>query len=224
MTQWLDAADVARADVVGHSFGGGVAQMMLLQCPERIRRLVLVSSGGLGREIAVSLRMASLTFVVEHLGQPFMGPCTRLGVKATGDVLSREEVSRLCAMNTQRGSARAFARTVRDIIDWRGQRRTFFQRADELSTPLPPIAVLWGDRDAIIPFSHAEALASYVDGVRVTRFEACGHYPHHEQPGAFANALRDFLDSPARAACLRQPAANDTCIVASGQDARALEW
>ena len=63
--------------MVGHSFGGGVAQMMLLQCPERIRRMVLVSSGGLGREIAWSLRLASIPFVVEHLGQPFM----RLGTR-----------------------------------------------------------------------------------------------------------------------------------------------
>jgi len=42
MTHWLGVAGVRRGDVVGHSFGGGVAQMMLLQCPERIRRLVLV--------------------------------------------------------------------------------------------------------------------------------------------------------------------------------------
>jgi pimeloyl-ACP methyl ester carboxylesterase len=207
MARWLetvlDAAGVERADVVGHSFGGGVAQMMLLQCPERFRRVVLVSSGGLGREIAWSLRLASIPFVVEHLGQPLMRLGTRFAVKATGDVLSREDSARLGAMNAQRGSARAFARTVHDIIDWRGQRRCFFQRADELST-LPPIAVFWGDRDPVIPYSHAEALAQSVDGVSVTRFQACGHYPHHERPDAFVGALRDFLDSPeAPAAHLR---------------------
>jgi pimeloyl-ACP methyl ester carboxylesterase len=207
MARWLetvlDAGGVDRADIVGHSFGGGVAQMMLLRCPTRIRRLVLASSGGLGREIAWSLRLASIPFLVEHLGQPFMRLGTRFALKATGDVVSREDSARLAAMNAQRGSARAFARTVRDIIDWRGQRRCFFQRADELST-LPPIAVFWGDRDTVIPYSHAEALAQSVDGVRVTRFQACGHYPHHENPDAFVAALRDFLDSPeARAAHLR---------------------
>lgn len=46
MARWLETAGVDRADVVGHSFGGGVAQMMLLECAQRIRRLVLVSSGG----------------------------------------------------------------------------------------------------------------------------------------------------------------------------------
>ena len=192
---WLDTAGVARADVVGHSFGGGVAQMMLLQCPERIRRLVLVSSGGLGREIAVLFRLASIPLVVERLGQPFMGSFTRLVLRVTGDVISSGDVAQLSAMNAQRGSARAFGRTVHDLIDWRGQRQTFFQRADELSA-LPPIAVFWGDHDGVIPFAHAESLARFVDGVRVTRFEGCGHCPHHEKPDAFVAALDAFLDSP----------------------------
>jgi pimeloyl-ACP methyl ester carboxylesterase len=200
MALWLAAAGLERVDVVGHSYGGGVAQMMLLECPERIRRLVLVSSGGLGREVAVSLRLASTPFVVERLGQPFMKTGTKLALRATGDVRSRADVAQLSAMNARRGSARAFARTVRDVIGWRGQRQTFFQRASELSA-LPPIAVFWGDRDTVIPFSHAEALAKHVDGVHVTRFEGCGHYPHHEKPDAFAASLREFLDSrDARAA------------------------
>jgi pimeloyl-ACP methyl ester carboxylesterase len=193
--RWLDAAGIGRADVVGHSFGGGVAQMMLLECPEHIRRLVLVSSGGLGREITLSLRLASLPLVVERLGQPFMGPFTRLGLKAAGGVFSRDDAAHLSAMNAQSGSARAFARTVRDVIDWRGQRRTFFQRTDDLPT-LPPIAVFWGARDAVIPFAHAEALARSVDRVRVVRFEGCGHFPHHQEPHRLANEIRDFLDSP----------------------------
>jgi pimeloyl-ACP methyl ester carboxylesterase len=123
-----------------------------------------------------------------------MGPCTGLALKAAGDVLSSEDLAWLRSMNEQRGSARAFARTIRGIVDWRGQRHTFFQHVDELST-LPPIAVFWGDRDTVVPFSHAEALARSVDGVRITRFAGCGHYPHHEKPEAFADALRDFLDA-----------------------------
>jgi pimeloyl-ACP methyl ester carboxylesterase len=206
MAGWLDAAGLERADVVGHSFGGGVAQTMLLECPERIRRLVLESSGGLGREITFSLRLASIPLVVERLGQPFMGPGTRIALKATGDRVSKHEVARLSAMNAQSGSARAFARTVRDIIDWRGQRRSFFQRAGELGA-LPPISVFWGDRDDVIPIAHAEALAKSVDGVTVTRFAGCGHYPHHEEPALFVQALRDVLDAPAACAARIRSAA-----------------
>ncbi len=196
MARWFEALALDGVDVVGHSFGGGVAQVLLLECPGRVRRLALVSSGGLGREIAPTLRLAAIPFVVERLGQPFMGPGTRLALKATGDVLSNEEIRALGAMNAQRGSARAFARTVRDIIDWRGQRHTFFEHATELSH-LPAIAVLWGDRDSVIPPAHARALAGAVEGVRVVLFDGCGHYPHHEQPERFMLELRDFLDDPA---------------------------
>jgi pimeloyl-ACP methyl ester carboxylesterase len=206
MEGWLEAAGVARADVVGHSFGGGVAQMMLRRCPERIRRVVLVSSGGLGREVTIALRLASIPLVVERLGQPFMGPCTRLAMlalNAGGELFTRDDVAYLAAMNAQVGSARAFARTVHGIIDWRGQRHSFLKRFSELPCA-PPMAVFWGDQDTVIPFSHAEALARFLDGVRVTRFAACGHAPHLEQPDAFLTALQAFLDSPhAPAARLR---------------------
>src|SRR5215210_5381144 len=49
-----------RATVVGHSLGGGVAMQMAYQFPERVERLVLVSSGGLGREVNLLLRASVL--------------------------------------------------------------------------------------------------------------------------------------------------------------------
>jgi pimeloyl-ACP methyl ester carboxylesterase len=195
MARWLDVLGLDTIDLVGHSLGGGVAQVMLVECPERIRRLGLVSSGGLGREVAVALRLASIPYVIERFGQPFMGVATRLALKIGGDALSEEETARMCAMNRQDGSARAFARTVHDIIDWRGQRHTFFEGERELSR-LPSIAVFWGDCDAIIPIAHARALAAHVDGIRVVFFKGCGHYPHRQQPDAFVTALRAFLDDP----------------------------
>ena len=163
--RWLEALHLDTVDVVGHSFGGGVAQAMLLDCPERIRRLVLVSSGGLGREIALALRLATIPGVVEWFGQPFMGPGTRIALKATDRMLSTEEIGALSAMNARSGSARAFARTVHGIIDWRGQRQSFFERASEVDR-LPSIAAFWGDRDPIIPASHAQALVGRLLGGR----------------------------------------------------------
>jgi pimeloyl-ACP methyl ester carboxylesterase len=195
MARWIDAVGLEQVDVVGHSFGGGVAQTMLLECPDRIRRLVLVSSGGLGSEVALLLRLASIPYVVERLGQPFMGPCTRLTLQGLRDVIPDGYIEELTRMNAQEGSARAFARTVRDIIDWRGQRRTFYQRADELAG-LPPMALLWGNRDSIIPKTHATALTTFVEGVRLIVFDGCGHYLHHERPAPFVRAVRDFLDDP----------------------------
>jgi pimeloyl-ACP methyl ester carboxylesterase len=79
------------------------------------------------------------------------------------------------------------------VIDWRGQRRTFFQRSDELAE-IPPTAIFWGTRDSMIPAAHGKAFAESVGGVTFELFENCGHYLHCEQPANFVRALRAFLD------------------------------
>src|SRR6185436_8771065 len=143
IARWLEVVGVEKADIVGHSFGGGIAQMLLLECPERIRRLVLVAAGGLGKHVGWWLRLASIPHVVEHLGQPFMALGTRLALRDAHGGLRREDIAALSRLNSQAGSARAFARSVRDVVDWRGQRRNFFHRVNELKK-LPPVLILWG--------------------------------------------------------------------------------
>src|SRR5678815_5132280 len=56
----LGVLDVPRATVVGHSLGGGVAMQLAYQHPELCERLVLVASGGLGREVSWMLRFLTL--------------------------------------------------------------------------------------------------------------------------------------------------------------------
>jgi pimeloyl-ACP methyl ester carboxylesterase len=194
LARWIDALGVEEVDLVGHSLGGGIALALLAERRERIRRLVLAAPGGLGKEVSFVLRLASIPGVVEHFGQPFMSLGTRLALSGWRAKLPERHIPELCAMNATRGSARAFARTVRDLIDWRGQRHSFLRRAHEVDD-LPPIAVLWGDRDAIIPIKHGHALVEGIEGVRFTQLPGCGHYLHHDDPEAFATAVRDAVDA-----------------------------
>src|SRR4051812_13469737 len=60
VARWMEHLDLRDADVVGHSYGGGVAQWLLLKCRSRIQRLGLLASGGLGREVYPWLRLASV--------------------------------------------------------------------------------------------------------------------------------------------------------------------
>jgi pimeloyl-ACP methyl ester carboxylesterase len=195
IARWLEAVGLENADIVGHSFGGGVAQMLLLECPERIRRLVLVAAGGLGKSVGWWLRLASLPHVVEHLGQPFMALGTRLALRDARHGVTVEDIAALSKLNSQAGSARAFARSVRDVIDWRGQRRHFLHRVGEVKK-LPPLLVLWGSRDPLIPIEHGRAFADLMTGATFKEFAGCGHYLHNEQPEAFARTVREFLDDP----------------------------
>lgn len=193
IARWVDAMGLDEVDVVGHSYGGGVAQRLLLELPGRVRRLALVAPGGLGPEVGLGLRLLSLTRIVEHIGQPFMAPFTRLGLRMLGDVYDEDEIGWLAWTNARPGSARGLSRTVRDVIDWRGQTRHFLDRAHEVSA-LPPLALYWGTRDPVIPIRHAHRTTGLLDGVAVTQFE-CGHFPHREHADAFARAVVGFLDA-----------------------------
>ena len=192
---WLEALALQQVDVIGHSFGGGVAQMLLLHCPERVRRLVLVAAGGLGKGVGRWLRLASLPYVVEYLGQPFMPLGTHLALRHVKKGVSKADILELSRLNAQPGSARAFARSVRNVINWRGQKHNFFQRAHEIQN-LPAMLIVWGDGDTIIPIEQGRALLARLQGAHFEAFEHCGHYPHNEQPERFAAAVREFLDDP----------------------------
>lgn len=205
IARWLGMLGVERADVVGHSYGGGVAQWMLLEARDRVRRLGLVAAGGLGRSVHWALRLASLPAVVERAGQPFMGVGTRLALKLLGAGFAGHEARALTAMNARPGSARTLARTARDVIGLRGQQRGFFQHADRIED-LPPVGLFWGEKDPVIPVRHAERFARKVEGVTFRRFARCGHFPHREQPGAFASALGEWLDAPALPPARLRPA------------------
>jgi pimeloyl-ACP methyl ester carboxylesterase len=199
--QWLDGLGIEQADVIGHSYGGGVAQWLLLERRERVRRIGLVAAGGLGRDVSWSLRLAAIPRVVEALGQPFMRIGTEIGLRSLGATYNAAETAALGWMNSRPGSARALARTVRDVIALSGQRRHFLDRADEVAE-LPPLHLFWGTRDPVIPIAHATTLLDRVEGASLTTFDGCGHFPHRERPIAFVNAVRALIEpesaTPAR--------------------------
>jgi pimeloyl-ACP methyl ester carboxylesterase len=195
VAHWIDSLGLGPVDIVGHSLGGGIALALLPEFRGAIRRLVLAAPGGLGREVALVLRLASIPGVVEHFGQPFMALGTRLALGRWRGKLPDRHIAELSAMNSTRGSARAFARTVRHLIDWRGQRRSFLSHAHQIAD-LPPMAILWGAGDSIIPIAHAKALVLGLEGVRLCELPDCGHYLHHDDPRAFAQGVRDALDAP----------------------------
>ncbi len=203
---WLGSLGLEGVDVVGHSYGGGVAQWLLLEHRERVRRLALVAPGGLGREVVLGLRMCAIANTVERVGQPFMAPFTRIGMRLAECGYDSEDIELLAWMNAMPGTARAFARTVKDVIDWRGQRRHFLEHAHRVKE-LPPIAIFWGDRDRVIPSRHGVTMLDMVAGTRLTHFDACGHFPHRQHEELFVRHLEEFLDAPEVApARIRVPA------------------
>jgi pimeloyl-ACP methyl ester carboxylesterase len=194
------------ATVVGQSLGGGVAMQFSYQYPERTERLVLVGSGGLGREVNRLLRLLSLpgSEAVLRLGcsAPVRGAIESVG-RAAGRVGLRPapvvaELWRSYASLADDSTRRAFLRTLRAVVDPRGQAVSASNRL-HLAAEVPTL-IVWGDADPIIPVGHAYAAHTSIPGSRLELFEGVGHYPHCEAPERFVEVLSDFVETtlPAR--------------------------
>jgi pimeloyl-ACP methyl ester carboxylesterase len=189
------------ASIVGHSLGGGVAMQLAYQFPERCERLVLVSSGGLGREVHLLLRAAALPgaewvlplLCAEKVGDTVDGMARffgRIGLLAGSDL---DELWRGFRSLADADARQAFVHTLRTIVDPGGQR---INAADRLYLAAAiPTMIVWGEHDPMIPVAHARAAHDAVPGSRLEVFADTGHFPHRDQPRRFVEVLVDFMQS-----------------------------
>jgi pimeloyl-ACP methyl ester carboxylesterase len=192
----LITLELDRATVAGHSFGGGVAMQFAYQFPELAQRLVLVSSGGLGRAVNVALRAATLpgtSMVLRAL--PAVTPpwLTRLARRMV-PALDRPDlagVATAVASFTDRGARGAFAQTVRGALNLSGQRLEGTERLYLLADV--PVLLVGGSADSVIPVEHTVGAHDLLPGSHLEIFDGAGHFPHVEQPGRFADLLMRFL-------------------------------
>lgn len=208
----LVALEVPRATVVGHSLGGGVAMQFAYQFPERVERLALVDSGGLGAEVSLVLRAATLPgaeYVLPLMvSSPLRGATAalgsvlgRLGLRANADVQGMAEGFESFRDADAR---RAFVHTARSVIDPAGQRVEATDRL-YLAAHVPSL-IVWGDKDRMIPVKHAYEAHDNMPNSRLEIFEGAGHFPFNDDPDRFVALLLDFLKTT-------EPAAFDDDLV-----------
>jgi pimeloyl-ACP methyl ester carboxylesterase len=203
MRDLLGVLDIDRVTVLGHSLGGGVAMQFAYQFPDRTERLVLVSSGGVSREVNPVLRALSLPgaeIALQSLGLPFvraqLGLLPRVarlrGGSLEGDA---RDLLRIIDGFPDPTARAAFARTLRSAVDWRGQVITMMDRC-YLAAGMPTL-IVWGDRDPVVPVRHARLAHDAMPGSRMEIFSGAGHFPFHTDPDRFLHVLRHFLRTTA---------------------------
>lgn len=195
----LEVLGYRHATVVGHSLGGGIAMQFAYQFPDRCERLVLVASGGLGREVTLLLRAATLP------GSKWVLPVianrrVRDAVRAAGGYVrwlpirpspALREVGRAYSSLADAGARGAFVDTLRSVMDLQGQRVSAMNRIHLAA--YKPTLILWGARDPFIPVSHAVEASRLIPNSRLEIFERSSHFPQVEEPQRFASVLTDFI-------------------------------
>jgi len=201
----VGALGIEKATLVGQSLGGGVAMQLAYQHPELCERLVVVGSGGLGREVSLTLRLLTLPgaeYLLPVLFPRFLrGPGDRLSAFFHARGIRAPHVAEMWsayASLTETENRRAFVRTLRAVIDPGGQTVSALDRL-YLAAAVPTL-IVWGELDGIIPVQHAHAAHALLPRSRLEIFEGAGHFVHVEQPLKFAAVLANFIESttPAR--------------------------
>jgi len=220
LRHFVDAVGVESANVVGHSLGGGLALHFYIQYPERVRRLALVASGGMGKDLPLSLRLCTLAGSygvlgallasrhVQHplgrVGHALLGrlwPATFVADQAlaAADVptdadglLSAHEEDVLLERLREPEARAAFLAMLRGVGNIRGQS---VSALEALSQVRVPVLLVNGTKDTVIPISHARAAWARLRHGRMELIDGAGHCPHRETPGAMIRLLERFFAS-----------------------------
>ena len=185
----LDKLGVDRFAVIGHSMGGEVATALATLNPERVERIVLIDSPPIAETTFSLLTKAYLT--------PYLG-----------EFLSTVRSERAMRRGLQQGFAPDFPVPQKFVADLEQLTYTAFREAHDDSVayrtarptyerlaglkPLPPLLVIFGSLDAIVPPQTAQLFAR-VPSAKIVMIDGAGHSPMVEAPAKTLEAIRSFL-------------------------------
>lgn len=166
--------------LLGHSIGGGIALHYALRFPHEVKRLVLVNSLCLGKEIALWVRF--LSFPGFYLAEAALTILKAVRWLARLFFTPFEFVAPVPRVRIDMGKS---------ITTLKGQSTVLLNRLSEL---IMPTLLVWGARDVIVPTSHAYVAAELIPNCQLHIFEDCGHSVYKQKVQHFCQLLVRFLD------------------------------
>ncbi|MBD1846344.1 alpha/beta fold hydrolase [Cyanobacteria bacterium FACHB-63] len=193
---FMNALSIHSAVLVGHSMSGGAVLQLALMAPERIEKLVLVGSFGLGREVAISARLATLPMAIRSL-QPtpaVMRPMLRQNVFDV-DTIPQEWIDLRYPIFALPGRKEPLIQMARTNLNLLGVQESVYQSiVQNLASITAPALIIWGKQDRIIPLAHAHVAAKNLPNAKQPLLiDRCGHYPHLEHPAQFNQVVLNFV-------------------------------
>lgn len=185
LVRLLDHVGLARVSVVGISFGGRIAQQLVLAHPARVRALVLVGTACGPATPGPAHQALRRAPDLDEQGWLDQVVPVLFGPRYVAAQGKRLQVF-----------ARSRARMTPDPVGTRCQWQAYeqFDACGRLGGIAVPTLVLHGEDDALSPLSLAQRLAAGIPGARLQLLRGVGHSPNVEDPPAFNAAIERFLD------------------------------
>ncbi|MGL4880163.1 MAG: alpha/beta fold hydrolase [Waterburya sp.] len=196
LKDFLDVLGIQKANIVGNSMGGAISLKLALDSPERVEKLVLISSLGLGQEIMLIHRL--LAAMPSLLG--FSRP-SRLGARLMlqGNVYDAKSVpEQWIDMSYELfklpGRQEAFISLLTSNVDIWGVRSEVTEPIlNNLDRIQSQTLIIWGREDTMFPVAHAHVANKQISDSQLQIFDNCGHWAHVEYPEKFNPLVLKFL-------------------------------
>ena len=194
---FMSALEIDATTLIGNSMGGGVALEFTRLYPDRVDKLVLVDSMGLGKEISLGIRLITLPAIVNLLrpGRWMMPSMLRSNFHYITKMLS-EWIEFRYPIFAIPGRNHVILRLGQSNFNLAGVLPQVYQ---PILASLPqisqPTLIIWGEFDRIIPVKHADIAAANLPNSQLAIFPNCGHHPYLEYPDKFDRLVLEFLRS-----------------------------
>jgi pimeloyl-ACP methyl ester carboxylesterase len=194
---FMDALDIRRASLVGHSLGGGISMGMAVSQPDRVDKIVLVDSGSLSGKIPLGYRLCMLPVVGDILVRPTIKSEVRRRTKKAfynPDLLTDDMVDLNCRLLRIPGVKDTMLSLIRNAGGLK-VKNAEVAISDNLCTIKAPTLLIHGAQDRAVPLDSARNACQLIPDSRLEIIEECGHCPHLEKPSKFNRAVESFLGS-----------------------------
>lgn len=194
--QFILEHDLRNLTLIGNSFGGAVSLLVSLRLceeqPGRLKRLILIDSGGYNQHLPTHLKMMRapiLGWLMIHFLPPKLAALTVLKDSYYDDSkITKEQIDAYSRPIVDPGGRHALLETSKQIIP---------KDIDELIARYPkitvPTLIIWGRQDKVIPLVIGERLDRELPDSRLVVIDHSGHIPQEETPQMVVPLVLDFL-------------------------------
>jgi pimeloyl-ACP methyl ester carboxylesterase len=186
--QFMEQLGIAQAPLVGHSMGGTVSLSVAIEYPERPSKVVVIGS---------PIRGSSLSFLLKLFGQPQIAYIVhhnlwalKLGFRLLAPFYSRDKMwPDIMNRDISRTTLESFLISIASL------RRTDLRPS--LHQINIPVLGMYGDKDIVVDPNQWQPLKEGIPQAQIERFTTAGHFIMLDEPQAFRETLRNFLEGEA---------------------------
>ena len=197
LRSFMKALEIKKASLVGWSMGGGVALQFAVDNPEMVDRLILIDSGGLGRQFTITLRILTIPIVGELLSNVSRKNCGKKFryMVYNPNIVQKNWIDLECTMANIPGVQKTILKALRSGA-------TVFGGKKKILTPILPklesikarTLIIWGKNDRVIPLKYAYTAKEKIPNSKLYILDNCGHAPLLEYPEKVNQKIMNFLD------------------------------